>query len=256
MLTIDKMIDSVSQVSASAHDVARINSIADLYKDQRQDSKMPTFLLTYGGTFMGMMAQGNFTMDMAKQIEARYHELYKVSDDVIAARLDEAARVGYITVAFGLRVRTPLLHQVVRNTRATPYEAQAEGRTAGNAMGQSYCLLNSRALTEFMGHVRAHQDYRTQIKPISQIHDASYLLTRDDVGLLSWVNKHLVEAVEWQDDPAIMHDIVKLGGELSLFHPSWAHEAVIANGASEQDILQAACDHLNKLAEKGILPKA
>tara|TARA_R110000850_G_scaffold233967_1_gene358805 strand:- start:9555 stop:10325 length:771 start_codon:yes stop_codon:yes gene_type:complete len=256
MLTINTMIDSVRRVSASEHDVARVNSIDGLYKDQRQTSKTPTFALTYQGTYITLMAKCGFTEAVAKQIESRYHDLYKVSDQWVSDKLDEASRVGYITVAFGLRVRTPLLHQVVRNTRATPYEAQAEGRSAGNALGQSYCLLNSRALTEFMEKVRAHEDHRLRIKPISQIHDATYLLTRDDVELLSWVNTHLVEAVEWQDDPAIMHDIVKLGGELSIFHPSWAYEAVLSNGATEEDILTAAADHLNTLASKGIIPQA
>jgi DNA polymerase I len=251
MLTIDSMIDAVSEVSAIEHDVARINSIADLYKPQRQDSKMPTFLLTYGGTHIGMMAQGNFTLEKALQIDARYHELYRVSDEWVAARLEEASKVGYVTVAFGLRLRTPLLHQVVRGTRATPYEAEAEGRTAGNALGQSWCLLNSRALTEFMRTVRKGE-HRLKIRPISQIHDASYFLIPDDIEVLRYVNEHLVKAVEWQDHPAIAHDTVKLGGELGVFYPSWSHEAVIPNGATEEQVLDAIQAHVVKLDAKGI----
>lgn len=251
MLTIDTMIDTVQQVTASEHDVARINSIADLYKSQRQTSKTPTFALTYQGTYITLMAKSGFTEELARQVESRYHDLYKVSDQWVADRLSEAAEVGYITAAFGLRVRTPLLHQVVRGTRATPYEAEAEGRSAGNALGQSYCLLNSRALTEFMRKVR-DSEYRLDIRPMSQIHDASYLITPDDIDVVRYTNQHLVEAVNWQDDPAIMHDIVKLGGELSVFHPSWAHEAVLLNGASEEDVFIAIDKHLSKLAEKGI----
>lgn len=56
-------------------------------------------------------------------------------------------------VAFGLRVRTPLLKQVVFGARGMPYEAAAEGRTAGNALGQSYGLLNNRAAVAFMKRV-------------------------------------------------------------------------------------------------------
>lgn len=251
MLTIDSMIDSVSEVSISEHDVARINSIAELYPAQRQDSKMPTFLLTYGGTYIGMMAQGDFTEPMARQIEERYHQLYEVSDKWVADKLAEASRTGYITAAFGLRLRTPLLHQVVRGTRATPYEAEAEGRTAGNALGQSWCLLNSRALTGFMRTVRK-SPYRLDIRPISQIHDASYAIIPDDIGVLRFVNHHLVEEVQWQDHPMIAHDIVKLGGELSVFHPSWAHEAEIVNGATEDEVFEAINRHLSKLKDKGI----
>lgn len=252
-LIIPNMIDSVRQVSLSEHDVARINSISDLYGSQRQDSKMPTFALTYQGTYITLMAKGGFTKEVARQIEDRYHELYKVSDAWVAEKLDEASRTGYVTAAFGLRVRTPLLHQVVRGTRATPYEAEAEGRSAGNALGQSYCLLNSRALTEFMREVRAHPVYRTMIWPVCQIHDATYLHIPDDIEIVSWVNTKLVKAVEWQEDPAIAHDIVKLGGELSVFFPSWAHEAVLANGSSEEDILDAVAKHITKLTSKGIL---
>lgn len=251
MLTIDSLIDSVSEVSTSAHDVARINSISNLYKPQRSDSKVPTFLLTYQGTYIGMMAQCSFDKEKAQLIEKRYHELYKESDAWIDQKLDEASKVGYITAAFGLRVRTPLLHQVIRNNSSTPFEAQAEGRTAGNALGQSWCLLNTRASVEFMRKVRKSQ-YRLQIRPSAHIHDAQYYIIPDDIEVLQWVNTHLVEAVEWQDHPSIMHDLVKIGGNLSVFHPSWEHEAEIANGASKEDVLNAVQKHLSKLSAKGI----
>jgi len=253
MLTITDMIDEISETSASAHDVARINSVATLYPKQRQISKTPTFALTYQGTFVTLMVKCGFTKELATQIYDRFHGLYRVSDEWVDAQLKQASNTGYITAAFGLRVRTPLLKQVVMGNRATPYEAAAEGRSAGNALGQSYCLLNTRALTEFMIKVRAHPEYRYRIRPISQIHDATYILIPDDIEVLRWVNKHLVEAVEWQDDPAIAHDLVNLGGELSVFHPSWSHEAVLSNGASEDDIRTAIADHLTKLQSKGIV---
>ena len=251
MLTITDMIDQISEISETRHNVERINSIADEYKPLRQKSKTPTFALTYQGTYITLMAQGGFTKAMAQQIESRYHELYKVSDEWVAERLDEATRTGYITAAFGLRVRTPLLAQVVRGTSSTPYEAEAEGRSAGNALGQSYCLLNTRASVEFMRKVRKSK-YRFDIRPCAHIHDAQYFLIPDDIDILRYVNHHLVEAVEWQDDPAIFHDIVKLGGELSVFYPSWAHEAEIPNSASEEDVFAAIEKHLKKLADKGI----
>jgi DNA polymerase-1 len=227
--------------------VSSINSIADLFPDQRQDSKVPTFLLTYQGTYIGMMAKCGFTKIVAMQIEQRYHELYKESDAWVAAKLDEASKVGYITGAFGLRVRTPLLHQVIRGNSSTPYEAEAEGRTAGNALGQSWGLLNTRANAAFMRTVRAGP-YRLDIRPISQIHDAGYYLVRDDVDALEYLNTHLVKEVEWQDHPAIEHDVVKLGGELALYHPSWADEIKIKNGASQQDMRNAVAEKVAKLA--------
>lgn len=222
--------------------VESINSIDAKYKSQRQEGKTPTFLLTYGGTFIGMMAKCGFSKEKAMQIEARYHELYKESDQWVSDRLDEACKVGFVTVAFGLRVRTPLLHQVVRNNGLTPYEAEAEGRTAGNALGQSWGLLNTRASVEFLGKVRA-SEYRLKIRPIAHIHDAQYFIIPDDIAVLMYVNEHLVKAVQWQDHPAIWHDKVKLGGEVSIFYPTWANDIEIPNGASEDQIRQIVADN-------------
>ena len=222
-----------------------INSIQEAYPDERQESKVPTFLLTYQGTYMGMMAKCDFTEEKAKLIEARYHELYKVSDEWVADKLTQASQTGYITAAFGLRVRTPLLAQVILGTSKTPHEASAEGRTAGNALGQSWCLLNTRAASEFMGKVRK-SDYRLLIRPTAHIHDAQYMLIKDDLSVLQYVNKHLVKAVEWQNHPDIAHDQVKLGGQLAVFYPSWASSIGIPNGASGEDVLNIVANSINK----------
>ena len=217
--------------------VESINSIQKKYKALRSESKAPTFLLTYGGTYMGLMKNCGFSEEKAKLIEARYHEMYTVSDAWVQAKLDEAAKTGYVTAAFGLRVRTPLLAQVLRGTCKTPYEAEAEGRTAGNALGQSWCLLNNRAGSEFMRKVRA-SEFRLDIRPSIHIHDAQYFLIRDNMDTLQYTNKHLVEAVNWQDHPDIAHPEVGLGGELSLFYPTWANEIEIPNHATPEEVHQ------------------
>ena len=235
-----------------SNSVTSINSIAEKghkYGGYRQDSKVPTFLLTYGGTYIGIMEQAGFPKEKAQKIEAQYHVLYEVSDQWVAGKLDEATRVGYVTVAFGLRVRTPLLAQVIRGNRATPFEAEAEGRTAGNALGQSWCLLNSRAGSEFMGKVRA-SEFRLDIKPCAQIHDAQYFLVRDNIDALMYANEHVVKACEWQDHPDIWHETVKLGGEFSLFYPDWSKEVGIPNGATNTAFYAAFEKHLEKLAAK------
>lgn len=54
-------------------------------------------------------------------------------------------------------------------TSKTPHEADAERRTAGNALGQSYGLLNTRAGIEFNSKVR-NSKYKYDIKPVAQIH--------------------------------------------------------------------------------------
>ena len=51
-----------------------------------------------------------------------------------------------------------------------------------------------------------------------------------------YANEHLVKAVKWQDDPEIWHDEVKLGGEFSIFWPTWGNDITIPNNASEEEI--------------------
>ena len=229
--------------------VESINSIAKKYKPQRADSKAPTFALTYQGTWITLMANCGFSEEKAKKTEARFKDLYVWSIKWIDQKLEEASHRGYITTAFGLRVRTPLLAQVIRGNSRTPREAEAEGRTAGNALGQGWCLLNSRAWNEFMGdHVRPNREMRLAIRPCAQIHDAGYALVRDDMATVLFMSKHLVDAVNWQDHDDIRHPDVGLGGELSLFYPTWAEEMVIPNGATANEIEHLLQEHVDDLA--------
>lgn len=229
--------------------VASINSIEVKYKPLRQKSKVPTFALTYDGTPNTLMTGSGLPEDEARKIYAAYHELYGVSDAWVAAKLDQASIDGYVTVAFGLRVRTPLLKQTIRKTSKTPYEAEAEGRSAGNALGQSWCLLNSRAWAEFMPKVRKSV-HRLDIRPCAQIHDAGYALVRDAIEPLAFMNKHLVDATFWQQDPEIAHPDVQLGGELSIFYPTWAEECMLPNGADGPGIIATIQAYELKQAEE------
>ena len=215
-------------------------SVNKLKKDDhplRQDSKAPTFLLTYGGTFHGLMNNLGWEMDKAKAIEKGYHDLYVVSDEYVQKRLHQASKDGYVDVAFGLRVRTPLLSQVLFNGPKMPYEAAAEGRTAGNAMGQSYGLLNNRAAVEFMKKVWA-SPYRLDIMPVALIHDAIYILVRDRIDVVDWANRELIKAMQWQELPEIQHPTVKLGAALDIFWPSWAKATTIPNDADQETIIK------------------
>lgn len=245
----DKMPDiqeELKKAQSEDEKVNIINSIKGRYKTLRQASKTPTFALTYQGTYRTLMSKCGFSEEEAKHIEKQYHDLYKESDEWVAKQINQASHDGYVTAAFGLRVRTPLLKQTIRKTRKTPYEAEAEGRTAGNALGQSWCLLNNRAGIEFNKAVR-NSPYRLLIKPCAQIHDAQYFLVKDDPEVILWANNHLVHAVQWQDDPAIWHDQVKLGGEFSMFYPDWAHELSIPNDCTEEQLYQLTSKYLEEL---------
>lgn len=225
--------------------VKSINSIKKRYPDERQESKTPTFLLTYGGKHFGIVDKMGWPIEKAMEVEAKYHELYQVSDQWVADRIEQATKDGYVTVAFGLRVRTPLLEQSILGTKRTLKEAEGEGRTAGNALGQSWCLLNSRASVDFLRGVRSSK-YSTDIRPCAHIHDAQYFLIRDNMYTLLYVNEHLVNAVNWQDHPDIAHPEVHLGGEVSVFYPTWAEEMVIPNGATQDVVLDCITKHREK----------
>lgn len=213
-----------------------INSIAKNYESLRQDSKNPTFALTYQGTWHTLVNNIGIPEEQAKEIERKYHELYKVSDDWVQAKIAGAANDGYVTVAFGLRVRTPILAQTILGNRKTPYEAKAEGRTAGNALGQSYGQLNNRAAIAYQERTLKSK-YAEDIRPICHIHDSQYFLVQDDVHTMHWHNTGLIECMEWDGLSEIQHPTVKLGGQLEVYYPNWAKKIKIPNGASKKEIL-------------------
>lgn len=227
--------------------VDSINSIKTKYDKTRSKSKAPTFLLTYGGSYHGLMKNCGFSQEEALEIEKNYHELYKESDKWVESKLRQAAKDGYVEVAFGLRVRTPMLSKVIWGSKTMPHEASAEGRTAGNALGQSYGLLNCRAANEFMDRVR-NSKYRYDIRICAQIHDAIYLLIKNELAIVEWANKNLTECMAWQDLPELEHDKVKIHAELDIFYPSWKDAMTIKNpNASKQELRDLTIKHIEML---------
>ena len=113
--------------------------------------------------------------------------------------------------------------------------AEAEGRSAGNALGQGYCMLTVRAATKFHHRVM-NSKYRLDIKLINTIHDAVYVIFRDDEDIAEWVNTNIVECVEWQDLPELQHDAVKLSGKFGIFYPDWSNELTLPVGATASEI--------------------
>lgn len=216
------------------------------YSKWRDKSKTPTFLLTYGGTYHGLKGAG-FTEAEAKQIESNYHDLYKVSDDWVAEKIRGASRVGYVTVAFGLRVRTPLLSQTLLGHKNTPREAQAEARTAGNALGQSYCMLTVRAGAELQKRVWA-SEFADDINLCCTIHDALYQQCADRMEVVHWLNTQIGECMNWQGLPEIQHPEIDLPAELDLFYPSWADEITLPEAASQRVIWQKVQEALAEAA--------
>lgn len=235
--------DELSHIDLN--DPESVNSIKKTHPHLRQDSKAPTFALTYAGTWKTLVTNLGWSEAKAKAIEKSYHELYKVSDAYVQEKLSNACKDGYVTVAFGLRLRTPLLKQVVWNGPKTkiPNVAMAESRTAGNALGQSYGLLNNRAAVEFMEKVWK-SPYRTKILPVALIHDAIYIVMEDNIDVVEFANKELIASMKWQELPEIQHNQVKLGAALDLFYPDWSNPITLPNDASQSEILQTIKQNL------------
>ena len=190
-----------------------------------------------------MVRNNGFTPDEAKAIEANYHKLYAVSTQWVQDKLQSAANDGYVTLAFGLRLRTPILHKTILGSKFTPQQAAAESRTAGNAVsGQSYGLLNSRAGVEFQRRT-IQSKHRLDIRPCAHIHDAQYFMIRNTVEVVHWLNDVLVECVSWQELPEIKSDVVKLFGELDIFYPTWKDGITIPNNASPKEIYNICKEH-------------
>ena len=228
-----------------------INTIKDLYPEVRQDSKPDTFSLTYQGTWRTLVKNSGHAEEVAKRIEGNFKELYAVSIQYVEDKLKQACTDGYVTCAFGLRLRTPILAQTVWCPDVMTGAAKKEGRTAGNALGQSYGLLNNRAANEFACRLRASK-YRLDVRLCSMIHDACYLMWRNNIDVTHWVNKNLTECMAWQDLPELEHPTVKLHAELDIFYPSWKYGATLKADATKEDIHQTCVAHLVKLREKGL----
>lgn len=232
---IDIKVEEITQREFNVH---HVNSIGTLYKELRNKSKAPTFALTYAGTHHTLMKNCGFSKEEALQIEQNYHDLYQTSDKWVANKLAQACKDGYVTLAFGLKLRTPLLAKSILKTRVTLNQAEKEARTAGNAIsGQSYGMLTNRAMIAVMKRVW-DSEYRFAIHPCAMIHDALYFIVEEDADCIQWFNEVLIEEMQWQNLPELIHDSIHLGAELELFHPNWGTPIVIPNHANKETIIK------------------
>ena len=244
-----------SRVPGIVDNVKSINMIKLKFEPVRGDSKGPTFMMTYGGSEHGLVDKFGFSKKEAKEIYNNYHTLYAESDAYTQRRIDEAAELGYMVLAFGLRIRCPLLKNTIRKSGVQAKGTSEDERTLGNAIGQSYGQLNNRAMVAFMDKVWA-SEYRYAIFPIAPIHDASYYILDDDIGAVKFLNENLIKEMQWQEDPLIAHDRVKIGAELDIAYPSWAKPFTIPNNATKAQILELRDKHLAKLEEEANKKKA
>lgn len=236
-----------------ANSVTSVNQLADKghkYHALRNKSKAPSFALQYQGTFITLMHNCGFSKEEAVETEENFHKLYAVSTQWVKDRIQQACKDGYSEAAFGLRIRTPLLARSVLNTSRTLREAEAEGRTLGNAIsGQSYGLLTNRAANEFMERVWA-SPYANDILPCALIHDAIYILIRNKPAVVKFVNDNLIDCMAWKGLPEISDPRIGLPAELDLYYPNWAKPITLKNGMEETEIKPFIMEELHKRKEK------
>lgn len=241
----DRMPD-ITEALNNATDAERvniINSIEKKYPDLRQKSKSPTFALTYQGSPLTLVKQLGFSKEEAQTIYDNFHELYKTSDEYINSRIQTAYKNGYVTAAFGLKIRTHVLGNSLY--KAMPNNLiMKEERTAGNALGQSWGLLNDRAMNATLKRIDA-LGLSDSIVPVATIHDACYYLVRNDSYCLKVLNDIVVEESKWQEAEEIQHDEVGLEGALSVYYPNWATELKLPHNISIED-LEMLCENHRK----------
>lgn len=233
----------VEPVTKEEATVAIINSISDVYPDLRQDGKNISFALQYGCTKEGLMKNFGLSVTDAERIYERYHSLYKQSLQWKESKIKEAYEKGYVEVAFGLRVRTPALKGKKYTLNRKGYEG-IEARTAGNALGQGWGVLNDRTMNEVLKAID-ELGLTEKILPIGKIHDSTYYLVSNEEDVLLKLNELIVKETNWNDHPDIYHPKVGLGGKLQVFKPNWANPITLPENCSKEDLRALMKETLN-----------
>jgi DNA polymerase-1 len=91
--------------------------------------------------------------------------------------------------------------------------------------------------------------HRLDILPVALIHDAIYILMKDDIEVVEFANRELIKSMQWQELPEIQHPTVKLGAALDIFWPDWAHPLTIPNNADQDTIIKMCREASNQLKE-------
>lgn len=233
----------IQKITSEEYNRLVINSISDKYPKIRQKSKAPTFALQYQGTWMTLHKNVGMSIEQAKQVEEAYHTLYTISDMWLQQQLAIAEKLGYATLAFGLKIRTKYLNSYNPNHINL---REQERRTIGNALSQSYCMLTDRCANEFLDRVD-NANLSDSIIPINKIHDSTYYLVRNNLGIFSWFYNNLIECIEWQEDPKLVHDTVKLRGDICIYYPNWANEIKLNKDKMYNKPLKEIKEYLNEI---------
>ena len=180
----DKMPDVVKRVEeAKTPEEYReaVNSVKTLYPELRQESKPYTFGFSYGA---GAKKYGQELYD-------RFWGLYKKTADYYRGIEIKAKYTGYvISKISGLSLEC----SDINNPRLERYEVEAIKRKVGNFTIQSGNFLLLQAMADFVFDYLIPRGYLfSKVKIINSIHDACYMLVREDPALIAEVNNKWVE---------------------------------------------------------------
>ena len=212
--------------------VGNINKIKKLADADRSASKPVTFALQYLGTEKTLMNNSGFSREKAMRTYEAFKKLYADYFTYLNERLSEASRQGYVLLANGVRLDTPALYKGLHGTSVTSSVVDAEYRSAGNAISQSYGSLNTVAALKFQERVW-NSEFKYDIWVVGLIHDAIYVSSPNTPEAIQWVNKHLIECmVDISDYPELHHPVVHLEAELDLHESSWMNSKTIPNNTT------------------------
>jgi len=216
-------------------DPESINSIADKYPKLRQDSKPNTFALNYMGTALTLHHNNGIPMDQAMKIEEGHKVMYKVLHEWGQENKLKMANDGYISCAFGLKVRTPMLAKSLIDSKITPSKVKAEFRSGNNAVTQSHGQMTVNAGNMFRERLEKSK-YRHSVLLINFIHDAIYLIIQEDLEVIEWVNKNVIDCMVNSGDSQVHgnKEVPILANlEIGL---SWDKQYELPNNANQDEI--------------------
>lgn len=168
----------------------------------------------------------------AEQVYSAFHNLYSGLAEFGNKNKIQGMTYGYVTGAFGLRLRTPKLKAHKAGTKEST-EVGSEARSASNMVTQSWGMLMNRALIDFNNRLET-SPYKNKIRLINTIHDAGYMLVKAEPEVIKWANDNLVDCMKWQDG-IISSNEVKMEAEVD-FGLDWAHQETLHNNASIAEI--------------------
>lgn len=202
------------------------------YGDIRGKSKGPSFAMQYGCGPGKIQQLLKCTKGKADQVYSAFHNLYSGLAEFGQKNKIQGMTNGYVTGAFGLRLRTPKLKAHRAGTKEST-EVGSEARSASNMVTQSWGMLMNRALIDFNTRLEK-SEFKNKIRLINTIHDAGYLLVKAEPEVIQWANDNLVDCMKWQEG-VIASTEVKMEAEVD-FGLDWAHQETLHNRATIEEI--------------------